>query len=117
MLNARDYVSGSFIKADDVRDAPRREIIENVVPGKYEKLILQFVSGDQLSLNATNTRALMRAYGDDAEAWAGNQVELYLGSVDFRGTPTDSVLVKPVTAKSSAATPKTTERRTDDIPF
>ena len=114
MLNARDYVSGSFIRADDVRDAPRREIIQNVTLGQYEKLNLQFMSGDQLSLNATNTRALMRAYGDDAEAWAGNTVELYLGSVEFRGTTTDSVLVKPITAKSLA---RTDDNADSDVPF
>ena len=77
MLNARDYVGGRFIKADDVRDGPRREIIRNVTPGKYEKLNVQFVSGDHLSLNATNTRVLMRAYGEDAEAWVRRGLARY----------------------------------------
>jgi hypothetical protein len=99
MLNAKKYAGQIYIGPDDVR-TPRRETIEEVFPGNYDKLVLRFKSGDRLSLNATNTRAVIREYGDDADQWSGCTVELSFTRVDFRGEPTDSVLLTPVPRKA-----------------
>jgi hypothetical protein len=38
-------------------------------------------------VNATNNRILMRAYGRNSDDWVGKEIELYLGEIEFQGTP------------------------------
>jgi hypothetical protein len=63
-MDMRKFGSG-FIKPDDVRDGPRLERIINVYESeKYGCPVLEFASGDQFSLNATNTKILSKAWGE-----------------------------------------------------
>ena len=60
-MDTRKYGSG-FVKPEDVRDGPRQEKIINVyISEKYDCLVLDLESGDQLSLNNTTTRVMNRA--------------------------------------------------------
>ncbi len=95
-MDMRQYTGGSFVKLDDVRDGPLTETISGVVPGKYDKPNLQFESGSALSLNATNLKTLIRAYGPNSVDWLAKEVELYAGQVDFKDRPLDAVLVRPI---------------------
>ena len=120
MVSMRKYASSAFIKLDDVQDRPRRETIVDVVEGKWDKPILKFASGAQFSLNKGNVATMIAEFGEDGDSWIGVTIELFAGKAEYDGDLKDSVLVKPIAAKSPAATPKTTERRTDDsgeIPF
>jgi hypothetical protein len=92
----RKFAGTAFIKTADVTDAPRRETIAAVNVGKYDRPVAVFESGDQLTLNATNTKTLIRAYGDDSESWVGHTVELYLGEAEYEGETKPSVKVRPI---------------------
>jgi hypothetical protein len=95
--NLRDYSGEYFIKLDDVREKPLRRRITNVRKGNYDKLELVFDSGEVLSLNATNTRALSRVYGGSSDALIGKVVDLEHGQLRYQGADHDAVLVKPIT--------------------
>jgi hypothetical protein len=106
----RDYSGEYFIKPDDVREKPLRRRIADVRKGNYDKLEAVFDSGEVLSLNATNTRALSRVYGGRSDELIGKVVELYLGQLRYQGADHDAVLVKPIT-------PPEKPPFDDDIPY
>jgi len=95
-MDMRRFSGQTFLKVDDVRDAPLREIIAIIKIGKYEKPDLYFESGDCLSLNATNNAKLIRAYGANSDDWLGKEIELFVGEIEFQNKPIDAVLVKPI---------------------
>ena len=95
-LDLNDFCGRTFIKPDNVREKPIREIIADVSKGKFDKLELTFESGDVLSLNGTNTKILRRAYGRDSDALIGKEIELFLGKITFNGVDNDAVLVKAI---------------------
>jgi hypothetical protein len=95
-MDMRKYSGANFLKVDDVRAAPLREIIATVKVGKYDKPDLYLESGDCLSLNATNTATLIRAYGPNSDDWLHKEIELFGGEIEFQNKPIDAVLVKPI---------------------
>ena len=95
-MDMRQYAGSSFITVESLRDGPREEKIVSVEPGKYDKPVVTFESGDKLSLNKTNVNALLKAYGPNDEDWIDCIVELYVGPLRYNGTIQDGVLVGPV---------------------
>jgi len=95
-MDMRRFSGASFLKVDDVRGGPLREVITNIKLGKYDKPDMYFESGDCLSLNATNNAVLIRAYGPNSDDWIGKEIELFVGEVEFEKRPIDAVLVKPI---------------------
>ena len=93
----KDYSGEYFIKPDDVRKKPVRQRIAAVRKGNYDKLELVFDSGEVLSLNATNTRALRHVYGRSSDELIGKIVELKFGQLHYQGADHDAVLVNPIT--------------------
>jgi hypothetical protein len=100
--------------------------IAKVKPGNYDKPDAHFTDGSILSLNATNVKALLKAYGPDSDDWTLREVELQLGRVKYQGEPTESIIVLPVSPALSAAELKEAEDRVaasnrgemnDEIPF
>jgi hypothetical protein len=117
-MDMRKFSGPTFLKVDDVREGPLQLQIAAINDGKYEKPDAVFETGETLSLNATNVKTLIRAYGPKSEGWAGKQIELTLGTVKFQGEPQDAVIVKPVsppiaTADKTAKSPE----MDDEIPF
>ena len=108
------FAGSAFIKTADVSNAPRRDTIAAVNIGKYDRPVAVFESGDQLTLNATNTKTLIRAYGDDSDRWVGHTIELYLGKSIFQGETKPSVKVRPLPDGPPAGS---CENLDDDIPF
>jgi hypothetical protein len=102
-MDMRKFSGGNFLKVDDVRDAPLREIIPNIKIGKFDKPDLHCESGDCLSLNATNTHTLIRAFGPNSDDWIGKEIELYVGEIEFQNKPIDAVLVRPISPPLAAA--------------
>ena len=96
MADMTKFAGASFIKVDDVRAGPLRETIAAVGMGKYDKPELTFVSGNMLSVNATNVRVLIRNYGKYDSDWVGQTIELYLGETVYNGTKQESVLLRPI---------------------
>jgi hypothetical protein len=95
MLNARKYSASTFLSLEDLSNGPRTETIENVAVGNYDKLVATFRSGAKLSLNKTNVKTLIAAFGDDADKWVGNDVKLSAGKTDYQGENVDTILVEP----------------------
>ena len=96
MVDMRKFVGETFIKLDDVCDGPLQQTIAAVKDGHSKSRILVFQSGEALSLNATNNKILIRAYGPNSIDWIGKEVELYAGQVEFQSRPLDAVLVRPI---------------------
>ena len=128
-MDIRKYVSGNFLTLDDLRDSePRRERIGALVDGKFDKPNLVFESGDMISLNATNARVLMRAYGNETDNWRGREVVVYAGTAKYHGVEQPSVCVRVIEAAKAAggdnapapvAAPRQPAREEldDEIPF
>jgi hypothetical protein len=120
-MDMRRFSGQTFLKVDDVRAEPLREIIASIKLGKYDKPDLHFESGDLLSLNATNNAVLIRAYGWDSDSWIGKEIELYVGEIEFQNKPIDAVLVKPISPalKQNERTkpPTTHDPMNDEVPF
>ncbi len=119
-MDMRKYSGLSFIKIPDLRNGPLLMQIAAVREGKFEKPDLVFESGEAFSVNSTNNRTLMRAYGSNSDEWVGKKVELALGQIKFQGELQDAVIVKPISPQIAAAAKKKTEPEGefgDDVPF
>jgi hypothetical protein len=108
-------------------------VIDRVEEGKFGKLNLIFEDSTAASLNATNSRALVKAFGADTDGWLGHVVEMAGGEIEYQGKMQPAILIKPISAPVQAGTTSETEvaapapRRVagssrnrdmdDDIPF
>ena len=95
-MKATKYLS-EFLKADTIRlSGPQEFEITGVEETEFKdektgklvrKLVLLF--GDdqpKLTLNATNTRELIEAYGDDTDNWIGKVIQVWFDkNVTFGG--------------------------------
>ena len=102
MVDAREYFGVAFITLKDLAETPLQAVISRVEEGKYGKLNLIFEDGTAIGLNAGNTRAMVRAYGHNTDAWPGLTVELSAGEAEYQGKMQPSVVITPV---SPAFTP------------
>jgi hypothetical protein len=79
-MDMRKY-STDFIKPDHVRDHPLQAVIINVfISEKTNRPVLDLESGEQFTVNATNSRALCKAFGNDSDGWINQTIELSLGT-------------------------------------
>jgi hypothetical protein len=119
------YTGSAFLKVGDVKEAPRRVIIDAIEIGKFDKPNVILDDGTKLSLNATNTRALVAAYGKDSNGWINKEIELFAGEIEYQGAPKAVILVRPIsppTKTNGAAAPKDpgpdkSSDMDDEIPF
>jgi hypothetical protein len=128
-MDISKYMAKGFIKPDDVR-VPRQERIVNVYPSdRYECLVLDLESGDQLSLNPITTRVLGKAYGTESNQWRGHVIELSHGTYQKDGEEKDTISVKPIsspehvranskrTVQGAKPAPSVVDLDDDEIPF
>jgi hypothetical protein len=102
-MDMRKFSGTIFLKVDDVRDGALLMQIAAVREGKYDKPDIVFETGEMLSLNATNTKTLVRAYGPNSEDWIGKEIELALGKVKYQGELQEAVIVKPISPPIATA--------------
>jgi hypothetical protein len=95
-MDMKKYATEHFIKVDDVRDGPIEDQIAVVKDGKYDKPNIVLESGDVLSLNATNRKKLIRAYGTESDLWIGKMIRLFVGMIEYQGSDHEAVLVEPI---------------------
>lgn len=112
-MDMRKYSGETFIKVVDVQGGPFRAKIAAVKEGQYGRPNLVFESGEILTLNATNNKILMRAYGPNSEDWIGKEIELFLGEIEYQKKMQEAVMVRPI---SPPLKPAKTEFD-DTIPF
>ena len=124
MIDMRKYGGGDYLAVDDVREGPLQNMkIDDVRDGRFDKPDLHFETGEILSLNATNRKILMRAYGPTSDGWIGKLVDLVLGETMYQAKPQESVIVQPVSPslsaaeKAAAAAAGAGSDMNDDIPF
>jgi hypothetical protein len=95
-MDVSKYMAKGFIKPDDVR-TPRQERIVNVyVSDRFDCVVIDLESGDQLSLNPFTTRMLGKAYGTESDNWLGHVIELSYGTYKKDNEDKDTIVVKPV---------------------
>ena len=97
-----EYSASSFIGVNDVRQGPLQAAIADVEMGNFGKPILKLDNGDNFSLNKTNVRTLIRAYGEDSRDWVGCRVEFSVGQIEYQGQKTETVLVRPISPEVSS---------------
>lgn len=96
-MDARQYAP-SFMRADDLTEQETKAVIKDVVTTQIEdkdRLVVEF-DGDHndLLLNTTNCRALMKLFGNETGDWKGKEITLYKAKVSFQGKEVDGVRVK-----------------------
>jgi hypothetical protein len=94
-MDVSKFMGSAFLRLEEF-EGRRQDKIASVRVGDYDKLVLHLESGDRLSLNASNTKTLARAYGRDGRDWHGREIELFVGQVKFKGQMQDSILVRPI---------------------
>src|SRR5262245_2013212 len=125
-MDMKKYGRG-FVSVEDVHGGPRQEKIADVfIHAKFSCPVLDFESGDQFTLNVTNTRAMNHAYGTESNNWIGQVVELSLGhDVDHKdGKEKETVALHPISVRQpstdNGGTKALQSRRddlNDEIPF
>lgn len=96
-MDMRKYMGNVFLKVDRVKaSGPIRLRITGISLGQYDKPDLAFDDGSQLSLNNTNCRTLVLAFGKESEDWLDKEIELEVGEIQYRGEPQEVILVKPI---------------------
>jgi hypothetical protein len=97
IMDMRKFSGSAFLKVGDVRaNGPLRKIIVGITEGKYGRPDLEFDDGTKLSVNATNNRTLVNAYGGESNDMLNKEIELSLGEVEYQGEMQESVIVKPI---------------------
>jgi hypothetical protein len=97
IMDMKQFVGEHFLKVADLNGEPIQKTIAIVKQGKYDKANVVFEDGDVLGLNVTNTRCLLKAYGDNSTDWIGKTIELYVGQIEVRdGDIKDAILVRPI---------------------
>jgi hypothetical protein len=122
-MNMMQFAGDLYLSVEDIRSSgPKQLKIEAVEEGSYDKPVLWFNDNTMLSLNATNTKTLIRNYGPESDDWPGKTVELRLGETVFQGKTRDSILVFPISppipiSERTAPKPDLKPDPSDDIPF
>ena len=99
-MDARKWLNSTFLKVEDLKNGSIEGTIVAVREGeKFDRPVIELEDGTRVSLNQTSLKAMIRAYTDDTEEWINKLVKLYLGKTTFKGEPTDSILLEPLSPK------------------
>jgi hypothetical protein len=118
-MNLGKYIGPQFLKVEDIKaSGPRQVKILDVKEGNYDKPTLHFDDGTCLDCNATNGRALARAYGYESDDWIDKEVKLVVGEILYQGKPQEAILITPISpAIEHKAPPKRQDDPSDSAPF
>ena len=109
MVNAKDFFSGNFLKAEDCKGGEICELLdfgsmeEITTPEGKAKAVLNFqirfdVEGAKsektFTPNKSNGNAMVEAWGDDTDAWVGKRFKINLAKVRVFGKIKDSIVVE-----------------------
>jgi hypothetical protein len=116
-MDMSKYPGNVFLKVEDIKASGSVQVtITGASEGRFEKPDLTFNDGTQLSLNHTNRRALLRAYGKESDDWIGKLIELRVGDLKYDGKLREAILVKPISPPIEKKAPPPSELD-DKIPF
>ena len=106
MVNAKDFFSGNFLKAEDCKGGEIVEILDGgsmeeiTTPEGKTKSVLNFQVkiGDNektFTPNKSNGNILVEAFGEDTEKWMGKRFKITMTKVRVFGKIKDSIVVDP----------------------
>ncbi|MBA7680528.1 hypothetical protein ES703_88845 [subsurface metagenome] len=106
MVDAKDFYSGNFLKAEDCKGGEVVTFIDGgtveeiVTPEGKAKTVLNFqveYDGKEKTFtpNKGNGNILVEAFGEDSEKWVGKQFKITLTKVKVFGKVKDSIIVEP----------------------
>ena len=125
-LGMTRYAGDLYLRVEDIRErGPKQVKIESVEDGQFGKPVAALSDGASLTLNQTNVRILIRAYGPESRDWIGREIELYIGPTTYQGRLQDSILIKSISPpiplserkRLKPPEPALTSPIDDDIPF
>lgn len=124
-MNMREFAGDMYLKVSDLQGSgPKKVTIDAVEEGSFDKPVLRLDDNTLLSINATNAKALIRAYGEESDDWAHKEIELFIGTTSYQGQPKDSILVRPISPAIPGNQRRTPKPASDpnliddsDIPF
>lgn len=115
MTKASEFFDSKYLAAGDLQGREHKLQITALGVAEFKdgrKPVIFFAGKKKgMSLNKTNAGKLRAQYGDEMDEWIGKDVIIYPDVVDFNGTPTPCIRVRPVLPVAGAAGPD------DDIPF
>jgi len=108
-MKMADLFPSKFLKAAEL-DGNLTLTIKTVLQedlGEQLKPVAYFLETKKgLVINRTNANTISALYGQDTDAWTGNQITLFATEVDFKGQTTLAIRVRlSVPAATPAATP------------
>jgi hypothetical protein len=96
-MDMQEFSGSSFFKADELKDQPPVQLRIFIVEiGKYNRPNITFESGRKFSVNTTNNKTLVEAYGRDSDNWIGHVIELFVVDGVFEGEPQKQIKVRPI---------------------
>ncbi|MBA7553910.1 hypothetical protein ES705_46514 [subsurface metagenome] len=107
MVNAKEFFSGNFLKAEDCKGGEvckildEGEITELTNPEGKVKTVMNFQIkiGDQektFTPNKTNGNVLVEAFGEETGNWIGKEFKIALAKVSVFGKVKNSIVVEPL---------------------
>jgi hypothetical protein len=119
-MDMSQYAGSSFLKPEHLTAGPRTETITDVQEGGFGRPELTFESGDKLSVNVTNTRVLLRAFGANDADWLGKMIEISAGETTFKDQIVPTIIVKPISPpvakEAQQPLPALRDEMDDEIP-
>ena len=126
-MDANVMLQSRYLKAADLAGRRVEVTIETVSTAKMRdgtsKLILTFTGKRKaLTLNKTNTRALIVLFGAETDAWLGHTITLAPQRVDFAGQVVDAIRIAGASTVAPARPapepePDPFEATDADVPF
>jgi len=106
MVNAKEFFSGNYLKAEDVKGGEICEILDEgeiteiqTPEGKTKAVMnIQVKIGENektFTPNKSNGNILVEAFGEDTLAWIGKTFKIELTKVRVFGKVKDSIVVVP----------------------
>ena len=90
---------GDTLKAADLQGMEPVVVIASVTMKKFEngnKLVLTFQGKKKgLVCNKTNANRIAYVHGTNTDNWIGKEIQLFTDLVDFQGTVTQAIRVRP----------------------
>jgi hypothetical protein len=132
LASASSFLGGQFLKAEALKaSGPVRAVISGTKVESFEAkgseparnvlaLVLDLGTEEKtLTLNKTNLRILIGAYGDNTDAWVGKQVVAFHDpNVSYGGRTIGGVRIKvPMQQKAAPAPVAAVPVDESDIPF
>ena len=115
MVNAKEFFSGNFLKAEDCKGGEickildEGEIVELTNPEGKVKTVMNFqikvIEGSEklakeaektFTPNKTNGNILVEAFGEETRNWIGKEFKIVMGKTTVFGKVKDTIIIEPL---------------------